>query len=316
MVILDKLLNRAPGLFLIGPFCLVLMAAYFAAGQTPNKSKDTSPHKSQTVSVGAIRLHYLDWGGEGEALLFISGAGDTAHAFDKIAPKFTDQFRVLALTRRGFGESDKPEKGYDVPTLAEDVRLFLDAMKIQRVHLIGHSAGGNEMIYFAGRYPKRTRKLVFLDAAYDRREVPTIEAKDPLAETPRTKPSNQISLSERIESEYFREMFSFKPNFKRLKAPTLNFYAIFEKHWALKADMDEATKLRAQKFIEEFVQPYQNKNIERFRKDVRHANIVLVRGSNHYFYRDPKKIDEVVATVRRFLEDAKPAPLVNTKKSD
>jgi len=33
-----------------------------------------------------------------------------------MAPKFTDRFHVLALTRRGFGESDKPETGYDIAT--------------------------------------------------------------------------------------------------------------------------------------------------------------------------------------------------------
>lgn len=86
--------------------------------------EDKSPHTS--VTGNGIRLHYLDWGGKGEALLFLAGSGDNAHAFDEMAPKFTDRFRVLALTRRGYGESDKPETGCDVATLTGEFGRYED----------------------------------------------------------------------------------------------------------------------------------------------------------------------------------------------
>ena len=62
-----------------------------------------------------VRLHYLDFGGPAGAptILFLAGLGNTAHSFDDFAPRFTDKFHVVALTRRGFGESDHPESGYD-----------------------------------------------------------------------------------------------------------------------------------------------------------------------------------------------------------
>jgi len=66
---------------------------------------DKSPHKSAFLTVNNVKLHYLDWGGAGETLLFLHGMGDTAHIYDDLAPKFTNQFRVLALTRRGYGQS-------------------------------------------------------------------------------------------------------------------------------------------------------------------------------------------------------------------
>ena len=53
----------------------------------------------------------------------------TAHIFDDLVPKFTDHFRVLALTRRGFGQSDKPASGYDTKSLVQDIVEFLDALK-------------------------------------------------------------------------------------------------------------------------------------------------------------------------------------------
>ena len=96
------------------------------------ENMDKSPHKSDFVSVNGIRLHYLDWGGSGEPLLFLPGLGNSAHIFDGFAPLFTDKFRVLALTRRGHGDSDHPESGHDVDTLTEDIRCFMDELNIEK----------------------------------------------------------------------------------------------------------------------------------------------------------------------------------------
>lgn len=129
---------------------------------------DTSPHKSNFVNVNGIRLHYLDWGGSGPVLLFLAGLGCNAHIYDKFAPRFTDKFHVLALTRRGHGESDYPETGYDIDTLTEDIRQFMDTLKIEQVILAGHSYAGIELSHFSALYLERIQKLIFLDAAYDR----------------------------------------------------------------------------------------------------------------------------------------------------
>jgi pimeloyl-ACP methyl ester carboxylesterase len=132
---------------------------------------DKSPHTSGFVNVNGINLHYLDWGGSGDILLFLAGMGCNAHIFDDFAPRFRDKFHVMALTRRGHGESDHPESGYDVDTLTEDIRQFLDALGIEQVILAGHSMANVELSHFSALYPERVRKLVFLDAAYDRASV-------------------------------------------------------------------------------------------------------------------------------------------------
>jgi pimeloyl-ACP methyl ester carboxylesterase len=129
---------------------------------------DISPHESNFMNVNGIRLNYLDWGGNGPVLLFLTGLGLSAHIYDKFAPRFTDKFHVIALTRRGHGDSDYPETGYDPDTLTEDVRQFMDSLKIDKVILVGHSMANVELCHFAALYPERVLKLVFLDAAYDR----------------------------------------------------------------------------------------------------------------------------------------------------
>jgi pimeloyl-ACP methyl ester carboxylesterase len=271
---------------------------------TPDAPKDRSPATSGFVKAGTVRLHYLDWGGEGATLLFIAGSGDNAHAFDELAPEFTDRFRVLALTRRGYGQSDRPDTGYDVATLTEDVRLFLDALEITKVSLAGHSAGGQELIEFAVRYPRRLHKLVFLDAAYDRREVPTLEAKDPLFDrSALDKPWAERSPEERIEAMYFRHMDQYAPQYASIEATALSFYAIAESHPGLASDADEDTRTRAQSFVENEMQPYQWRNVELFRREVAKGKVVVLRGTHHYFFEDPSRKNEVIRLMRAFLSE-------------
>ena len=129
---------------------------------------DKSPHKSNFVSVNGIKLHYLDWGGEGDVLLFLAGMGCNGHIFDNLAPRFVDRFHVMALTRRGHGESDHPETGYDVDTLTEDIRQFMDVLGFEKGILTGHSMASIELSRFSALYPEQVLKLIFLDAAYDR----------------------------------------------------------------------------------------------------------------------------------------------------
>jgi non-heme chloroperoxidase len=120
------------------------------------------------VNVNGIRLHYLDWGGDGPVLLLLTGMGNSAYIFGDFAPRFVDQYHVIALTRRGHGDSDCPETGYDVDTLTQDIRLFMDSLGIDRAILAGHSMSNIEICHFAALYPERVLKVVFLDAAYDR----------------------------------------------------------------------------------------------------------------------------------------------------
>lgn len=80
----------------------------------------------------STKLELLDWGGTGKPLLFLTGLGNTAHVYAYFASKFTDQFHVYALTRRGFGLSSHPTTGYDRKTLAHDILVVLDSLHIDK----------------------------------------------------------------------------------------------------------------------------------------------------------------------------------------
>jgi pimeloyl-ACP methyl ester carboxylesterase len=141
---------------------------------------NTSNPKDNFVTANGIRLHYLDWGGKGPALIFLTGMGASAYIFNKFAPRFNNKFHVLGLTRRGHGDSDCPETGYDADTLTEDIRQFMDQLNIEKASLAGHSLAGVELTHFAATYPNRVEKLIYLDALDDRRGLPEIHKQNPL----------------------------------------------------------------------------------------------------------------------------------------
>lgn len=149
-------------------FALVLAATAACAGPalSPTPYADPAAHRASRIAVApGVRVEVLDWGGSGPALVFLASMGNTGHVYDTFAPRFTDRFRVIALTRRGMGASDAPNPGpYDALTLAADVRAVLDSLGITRAVLVGHSFAGMELSWFAAEYPERVEKLVYLDS--------------------------------------------------------------------------------------------------------------------------------------------------------
>jgi pimeloyl-ACP methyl ester carboxylesterase len=129
---------------------------------------DFSPHKVQFVTVEeSVQLEVLDWGGLGRPLIFLAGSGDTAHAFDSFAPQFTGQNHVYGITRKGFGASSKPvpAKGnYSADRLGDDVLAVMQALRIERPVLVGHSLAGEELSSIGSRFPKKISGLIYLDA--------------------------------------------------------------------------------------------------------------------------------------------------------
>jgi hypothetical protein len=124
--------------------------------QQPADWKDPSPHVRRFVTVSDnVRLEVLDWGGSGRPLVLLPGGGDTAHVFDEFAAKLTADVHVYGITRRGFGESGfaPPTSGSD--TYGDDVLAVLDALKLERPVLVGHSIGGQELSSVATRFPSR-----------------------------------------------------------------------------------------------------------------------------------------------------------------
>lgn len=131
---------------------------------------DASPHTVQLITVEpGVKLEVLDWGGTGRPLVFLAGLGNTAHVFDKFAPKFTGKCHVYGITRRGFGDSSAPTpngNNYSSDRLGDDVLAVIDALNLQKPVLAGHSIAGEELSSIGSRHPEKVSGLIYLDAGF------------------------------------------------------------------------------------------------------------------------------------------------------
>jgi len=125
-----------------------------------------------------VTLSYRDWGGEGPLIVLFTGLGNTAAIFDDLAPRLTNEHRVIGLTRRGFGNSTVTESGYDVATRVADDLAALQALGIGRALLVGHSIAGDELTGIVQARPELVAGLVYIDAAFDRTDKGAAEAFD------------------------------------------------------------------------------------------------------------------------------------------
>jgi non-heme chloroperoxidase len=138
------------------------------SAQQPIPWRDSSPHDVQFVTVDKnVTLEVLDWGGSGRPIVLLAGLGDTAHVFDDFAPKLTSENHVYGITRRGFGASSAPDSGYSADALGDDVISVLDALKLERPVVVGHSIAGEELSSIGTRHPERIAGLIYLDAGYE-----------------------------------------------------------------------------------------------------------------------------------------------------
>lgn len=131
---------------------------------------DTSPHTVQMIPVDkGVKLEVLDWGGTGRPLVLLTGLGDTAHVFDKFAPKLAANYHVYGITRRGFGASSAPEPdatNYTAGRLGEDVLAVIDALHLNKPVVAGHSVAGEELSYIGVHHPEKVAGLIYIDAGY------------------------------------------------------------------------------------------------------------------------------------------------------
>ena len=158
----------ADGATLAGTWTQGLPLPFELKRATPETAfKDPATHSLQFVTVDKdVKLEVLDWGGSGKPMVFLSGLGNSGHVFDKFAPKFTSQYHVYGITRRGYGASSVPASGYAADRLGDDVIAVLDALKLERPVLVGHSIAGEELSSIGSRHPERVAGMVYLDAGY------------------------------------------------------------------------------------------------------------------------------------------------------
>lgn len=126
-----------------------------------------------SVTVGGMRLHYLDWGNRRKPkMLLLHGGAQTAHSWDFFGLAMRDDYHIVALDQRGHGDSAWSEEGdYSVDASIRDVEGFTEAIRFRKFLLVGLSMGGRNAYSFAAAHPEKVRALVICDIGPETQEA-------------------------------------------------------------------------------------------------------------------------------------------------
>lgn len=135
---------------------------------------DPAPPASRFVEVNGLKLHYLDWGIDGNPpMILIHGRAVTAHSWDFFSLAMRPQFHVYALDQRGHGDSDWAADGdYSRESHASDLVNFVNSQQLDSMVLVGHSLGGAVALLAAPQLAGRVRALVIVDSSLAPRQAP------------------------------------------------------------------------------------------------------------------------------------------------
>ncbi len=109
-----------------------------------------------------MQMSYLQ-AGEGVPLLLLHGFPQHSHMWRKVIPELASHYLVIAPDLRGMGGSSILPDGYDKKTLAEDLRAFVEALKLDPFYLIGYDLGGGVAYAFAATNPEKVRKFAIME---------------------------------------------------------------------------------------------------------------------------------------------------------
>jgi pimeloyl-ACP methyl ester carboxylesterase len=147
--------------------CLVLAHGCVRAAAPPEAiDLDRFDAAKHTVALSdGIELAYLEMGDPtGHPVVLIHGYTDNARDWVPLIPYLSPKDRLIVVDIRGHGRSSKPECCYSRLDFAYDIKLLLDALKVERADVVGHSLGSIITQTFAEYWPERTRKVVLISS--------------------------------------------------------------------------------------------------------------------------------------------------------
>ncbi|MEP7029660.1 MAG: alpha/beta hydrolase [Pseudolabrys sp.] len=114
-----------------------------------------------------VKLYFEETGSGIPIVLVHEFAGDL-RSYEMQMRYFGQRYRCIAYNARGYPPSDVPSDGekYSQERARDDIRAVLDALKIDKAHIVGLSMGGFATLHFGFTYPERARSLVIAGCGY------------------------------------------------------------------------------------------------------------------------------------------------------
>jgi pimeloyl-ACP methyl ester carboxylesterase len=153
----------------VGPLLILLLfLCHGARAAAPAKiDLDTFDSLKRTVALAnGATLAYISMGDPaGPPVVLIHGYTDNARDWVPLLPYLSPRFHLILVDIRGHGGSSKPECCYTRLDFAYDIKLLLDALKVSRADIVGHSLGSIIAQTFAEFWPERTRRVVLISSS-------------------------------------------------------------------------------------------------------------------------------------------------------
>ncbi|TCP56866.1 pimeloyl-ACP methyl ester carboxylesterase [Tamaricihabitans halophyticus] len=132
----------------------------------PSTVRIDGPWTHHDVYANGIRLHVASLG-SGPLVVLLHGFGEFWWVWHRQLDALASAgFRAVAVDLRGYGDSDKPPRGYDGWTLAGDVAGLVKAMGARRAHFVGHAWGGMLACTVAALHPRVVSSVGLLGATH------------------------------------------------------------------------------------------------------------------------------------------------------
>ena len=126
------------------------------------KPKGSSIVQEKFVFVKEHKIRYLEGGKSDNVIIFLHGLGASAERWEYVLPSFEKHFRLFVPDLIGFGHSDKPSVDYTINFFVDFLGNFLDAIEVERFHLVGSSLGGQITAEFTASNNNRVKRLVLV----------------------------------------------------------------------------------------------------------------------------------------------------------
>lgn len=285
---------------------------------------------SRFLDAGGVRLHLLDWGGEGLPAVFFPGIGQSAHLFRDLVPALGPGFRAVAVTPRGHGESDTPESGYTLARMAAESAAVMDSLSIARAAVVAHSLGGAVATRLAADAPERVSHVVYLDSLADYAELGRVQARSPARPPPapvagadaaarawhrayvyRTwngateadwlaRPSAAVRAHrQELLADLVDDAARHPPPLAALRVPVLALMAreTVESYFPWLAAGDPRLSA-AEAYLREVRAPWRRAAADRLLREVPHARVGHIPGNHYFFLTAPER---TAAEIRAFL---------------
>jgi pimeloyl-ACP methyl ester carboxylesterase len=143
---------------------LVAAAGVVTAVPAAPASAQAAKIESRFADANGLRMHYLAAGTGGSPVILLHGYAQNSHMWRPLMSELGKTHRVIAPDLRGFGDTAKPETGYDKKTMAQDVHALARSLGIAKAGIVGHDIGLMVAYAYAAQYPAEVDRIALLDA--------------------------------------------------------------------------------------------------------------------------------------------------------